>query len=240
MTQALAAVPLALRLSQHFSASATPTHFLFTTRTRSGRAMLARALPENAPFSAQAAAWTDPHLRRDLHTSAQGPDSHLHRDSPTSMPGLAHICAGTGLYLRRRDLHTSAPGLDHICTRTSTHLRRDHICTRTCTHLHRDWQFAPADVPVAVAGFLDHWRPALGIFVESELWPNLVFAARASRGLRCQCVARPLRSLRHIVNDSSVTHDPPAHSYSIRSGLPDNGGLSCRSPRDTPQDEYSQ
>ena len=97
------------------------------------------------------------------------------------MPGLAHICAGTGLYLRRRDLHTSAPGLDHICTMTRTHLRRDHICASTRTQLRRDLQFAPADVPAAVAGFLDHWRPALGVFVESELWPNLVFAARASR-----------------------------------------------------------
>jgi 3-deoxy-D-manno-octulosonic-acid transferase len=40
-------------------------------------------------------------------------------------------------------------------------------------------QFAPVDAPGAVAGFLDHWRPALGIFVESELWPNLILAAGA-------------------------------------------------------------
>lgn len=40
-------------------------------------------------------------------------------------------------------------------------------------------QFAPVDTPQAVAGFLDHWRPDAGIFVESELWPNLILAARA-------------------------------------------------------------
>ena len=44
-------------------------------------------------------------------------------------------------------------------------------------------QFAPVDSPGAVARFLDHWRPDLGVFVESELWPNLLLAARA-RGVR--------------------------------------------------------
>ncbi|MES2861014.1 MAG: 3-deoxy-D-manno-octulosonic acid transferase [Pseudomonadota bacterium] len=39
-------------------------------------------------------------------------------------------------------------------------------------------QFAPIDGPHAVAAFLDHWRPSLGVFVESELWPNLILAAR--------------------------------------------------------------
>jgi len=39
-------------------------------------------------------------------------------------------------------------------------------------------QYAPVDLPPAVAGFLDHWRPALGLIVESELWPNLLLAAR--------------------------------------------------------------
>lgn len=44
-------------------------------------------------------------------------------------------------------------------------------------------QFAPVDAPGAVRRFLDHWRPSLAVFVESELWPNLVLAAKA-RGLR--------------------------------------------------------
>ncbi|WP_396593724.1 3-deoxy-D-manno-octulosonic acid transferase [Brevundimonas sp. R86498] len=39
-------------------------------------------------------------------------------------------------------------------------------------------QFAPVDGPAAVAAFLDHWQPTLGVFVESELWPNLILAAR--------------------------------------------------------------
>ena len=40
-------------------------------------------------------------------------------------------------------------------------------------------QFIPVDVAGAVARFLDHWRPDLGIFCESELWPNLMMAAYA-------------------------------------------------------------
>lgn len=44
-------------------------------------------------------------------------------------------------------------------------------------------QFAPVDAPHAVAGFLDHWRPDVGVLVESELWPNLILGAR-ERGVK--------------------------------------------------------
>ena len=39
-------------------------------------------------------------------------------------------------------------------------------------------QFAPVDTPGAVSAFLDHWRPSVAVFVESELWPNLILEAR--------------------------------------------------------------
>lgn len=39
-------------------------------------------------------------------------------------------------------------------------------------------QYGPIDTPRAVRRFLDHWRPDLGIFVESELWPNLILKSR--------------------------------------------------------------
>lgn len=48
-------------------------------------------------------------------------------------------------------------------------------------------QFVPLDTPRAVARFLDHWRPDGGLFVESDLWPNLILGARA-RGVRLALV----------------------------------------------------
>jgi 3-deoxy-D-manno-octulosonic-acid transferase len=40
-------------------------------------------------------------------------------------------------------------------------------------------QYLPVDLPAAVRRFLAHWRPALGLIVESEFWPNLLLQARA-------------------------------------------------------------
>jgi len=49
-------------------------------------------------------------------------------------------------------------------------------------------QFAPVDTPGVAARFLDHWRPDVALLVESELWPNLVLAARA-RGVRLALIS---------------------------------------------------
>jgi 3-deoxy-D-manno-octulosonic-acid transferase len=35
-------------------------------------------------------------------------------------------------------------------------------------------QFIPLDAPRFVGRFLDHWRPDLALFVESDLWPNII------------------------------------------------------------------
>ena len=40
-------------------------------------------------------------------------------------------------------------------------------------------QFVPVDVPRFVRRFLDHWRPDLALFVESDLWPNIMIEASA-------------------------------------------------------------
>ena len=43
-------------------------------------------------------------------------------------------------------------------------------------------QFIPLDAPRFVRRFLDHWRPGLALFVESDLWPNLI----------CSCARRKI------------------------------------------------
>jgi len=48
-------------------------------------------------------------------------------------------------------------------------------------------QFVPLDMPGAVNRFLDHWKPDAGLFVESDLWPNLILGA-ASRGVKLALV----------------------------------------------------
>ncbi|MGH6876163.1 MAG: 3-deoxy-D-manno-octulosonic acid transferase [Rhizomicrobium sp.] len=42
-------------------------------------------------------------------------------------------------------------------------------------------QFVPIDAPAAAARFLDNWRPDAAIFVDSELWPNLLSSIHLRR-----------------------------------------------------------
>jgi 3-deoxy-D-manno-octulosonic-acid transferase len=42
-------------------------------------------------------------------------------------------------------------------------------------------QYVPYDSPRYVARFLDHWRPSLALFIESDLWPNLILQSAARR-----------------------------------------------------------
>ncbi len=42
-------------------------------------------------------------------------------------------------------------------------------------------QYVPFDSPRYVARFLDHWRPSLALFIESDLWPNLILQSAARR-----------------------------------------------------------
>ena len=35
-------------------------------------------------------------------------------------------------------------------------------------------QFFPLDIIPIINKFLDHWKPNLSIFIDSEIWPNLI------------------------------------------------------------------
>jgi len=66
-------------------------------------------------------------------------------------------------------------------TRTSAELVARRALART-THV-----YVPLDRADCVRRFLDHWRPDVGVFVESELWPNLILEAEA-RGMKLALV----------------------------------------------------
>ena len=68
-------------------------------------------------------------------------------------------------------LGTERPALNVLVTTgtlTSARLMTDRL-PPGATH-----QFVPLDTPRAVRGFLDHWRPDLAAWSESELWPRLI------------------------------------------------------------------
>jgi 3-deoxy-D-manno-octulosonic-acid transferase len=66
-------------------------------------------------------------------------------------------------------------------TVSSAKIMRERLPARA---LH---QFVPIDTPAATARFLDHWRPDVGLFVDSDIWPNLVLNANA-RGMKLALV----------------------------------------------------
>jgi 3-deoxy-D-manno-octulosonic-acid transferase len=68
-------------------------------------------------------------------------------------------------------------------------------------------QYAPVDAPGAVRRFLNHWRPDLAVFVESELWPNLLLETRA-RGAKTALLSAKLsdKSFRNWSRTPGAAH----------------------------------
>lgn len=68
--------------------------------------------------------------------------------------------------------------------------------------------YLPYDYPGAVARFLDRYRPAMGVLMETEVWPNLIHAA-ASRNMPLYLVNARLseRSLRGYQRTGALARD---------------------------------
>ena len=74
------------------------------------------------------------------------------------------------------ELSEQRPGLSFLLTTgtvTSAKLAAERLGPRA---VH---QYAPLDAPEYVRSFLDHWRPDLAVFTESEIWPNLILESSA-------------------------------------------------------------
>ncbi len=90
--------------------------------------------------------------------------------------GLGEVLALRPLILA---LQERAPGLSFVVTsvaRSSAQVIAANLPPR-CTH-----QFLPLDGRDFVAAFLDHWRPALSIWSEQDLWPGAIHDC-AARGI---------------------------------------------------------
>lgn len=76
-----------------------------------------------------------------------------------------------------RHLKESHPHINVLITTvtlTSANMLRNKIKTiQGCCY-----QFAIADVPHWISRFLDFWRPEMAIFLESEIWPNVIYELR--------------------------------------------------------------
>ncbi len=59
-------------------------------------------------------------------------------------------------------------------------------------------QYMPLDAPQWVARFLDHWQPDFALWMESELWPNMLMALKA-RGI-------PAALINARLSDQSYVH----------------------------------
>jgi 3-deoxy-D-manno-octulosonic-acid transferase len=91
----------------------------------------------------------------------------------------ASIGEGLSMLALIAELRRQAPEATCLVTTgTVTSARRmAGLLPEGCIH-----QFAPVDTSVAVRRFLDHWRPDLAIWIESEFWPGLM-TATARRGV---------------------------------------------------------
>jgi 3-deoxy-D-manno-octulosonic-acid transferase len=86
----------------------------------------------------------------------------------------ASVGEATSLLELLRRIETGRPDLTCLVTTgtvTSAQLLAARLPARS---IH---QFAPLDVAPWVARFLDHWRPDLAVWTESELWPATLVAA---------------------------------------------------------------
>ena len=139
---------------------------------------LTRAIPLVAPTL----------LKRRLAKGKDLPDRWREKLGEPSLPrpdgpliwlhavGLGETLALRGLIAALAGQAPDAEFLVTSTTRGSAEVLAQNLPPRT-RH-----QFLPLDAPGYLARFLDHWRPALSVWAEQDLWPGAV-TATAARGI---------------------------------------------------------
>jgi len=122
------------------------------------------------------------YLRRRMATGKEDPLRHGERLGVASLPRpagpvvwfhAASIGESVSILALIRHLLEAAPSLAILVT-TGT-VTSAAVMTRRLPAgaVH---QYVPVDRTAYVERFLDHWRPDLAIWIESELWPNLLWS----------------------------------------------------------------
>jgi 3-deoxy-D-manno-octulosonic-acid transferase len=75
-------------------------------------------------------------------------------------------------------LHEERPDLGILLTTVTVTSARIAAARLPRRAIH---QFIPLDTPGFVERFLNHWRPDMALFIESEIWPNLIMDADRRR-----------------------------------------------------------
>ena len=131
-------------------------------------------------FTKRADAWAERKLQRRLEDGKEDPErlderrGTATRARPDGLLVWFH-CASVGeslsiIELIRR-LCDEQPEISILVT-TGTRTSAELLSTRLP---HRAFhQYVPVDTENAVRKFLDHWKPDLAIWVESELWPRML------------------------------------------------------------------
>lgn len=130
---------------------------------------------------AGAGAWLDARARRGKEDAARVGERYARYAEPRPSGTLVWLHAASigesGVALTMIEaLATRDPTLSFLIstgTRTSAELVRRRAPPRT-SHV-----YGPLDRPDVVRRFFEHWQPDLGVFVESEVWPNLILEAHA-------------------------------------------------------------
>jgi 3-deoxy-D-manno-octulosonic-acid transferase len=125
------------------------------------------------------------YLRRRLKRGKEDPVRFRERQGVAGkvrLPGplvwvhAASVGEATAMLALIERLLRERPGLQILVT-TGTVTSARLLETRLPSHAWH--QFAPVDLPHWIGRFLDHWRPHLALWVESELWPNLILETHA-------------------------------------------------------------
>jgi 3-deoxy-D-manno-octulosonic-acid transferase len=90
--------------------------------------------------------------------------------------GVGEAMALAGLFAQMNKIWPQANFLITTTARTSGDALHQTGLPPRCLH-----QFAPIDTPATVGKFLDHWRPALAVWCEMDLWPALIHATAQRR-----------------------------------------------------------